>query len=336
MRILIALGGNAIIRAGERGAWSEQQANVLETARAAAALRHEGHEVVLAHGNGPQVGALALQQLSAEREVPALPFDVLVAMTQGQIGYLLQQAIGAVDPALATVTLVTRTRVAADDPAFTTPPTKPIGPFYDEAGARRRAEAHGWSVGIDADRGWRRLIVSPKPVEVVEHAQVASLAADGVLVIAGGGGGVPVMESASGPRGVEAVIDKDRCAAELAIQIRADVLMLTTGVPCAALDYGTRWQRDLARVTVSDALRYLDRGDFPAGSMGPKVESAVRFVSGFGRAVITDPAHVTGALAERAGTWIVRDEEGPSRVAPADGEYARSGLGPYLPTEERA
>ena len=316
MRILIALGGNAIIRAGERGTWSEQQANVLEAARAVAALSHAGHEVVLAHGNGPQVGALALQQASAEPEVPALPFDALVAMTQGQIGYLLQQAISAVDPALPTATVLTRTRVAADDGAFAAPPTKPIGPFYEEADACRRAEALGWVVGADADRGWRRLIVSPRPVEVLEHAQIALLAEDGVLVIAGGGGGAPVVESANGPRGVEAVIDKDRCAAELAIQVRADVLMLTTGVPCAALDYGTRWQRDLARLTVSDALRYLDRGDFPAGSMGPKIESGVRFVRSAGRAVITDPAHVVSALGADAGTWIVRDEDGPSSAAP--------------------
>lgn len=321
MRILIALGGNAIIRAGEQGTWSEQQANVGEAARAAVELRHAGHELVLAHGNGPQVGALALQQAAAEPEVPALPFDALVAMTQGQIGYLLQEAIGAVDPALATATLLTRTRVAADDGAFTAPPTKPIGPFYDEAGARRRAAAHGWAVGVDSDRGWRRLIVSPRPVEVLEHAQIATLAQAGVLVIAGGGGGVPVVEAAGAPRGVEAVIDKDRCAAELAIQVHADVLMLTTGVPRAALDYGTRWQRDLARVTVSDALRHLGRGDFPAGSMGPKIESAVRFVRGGGRAVITDPAHVVSALDARAGTWIVRDEDGPSLVAqpPAPG-----------------
>jgi carbamate kinase len=315
VRILIALGGNAIIRAGEHGTWPEQQANALEAARAAVELRHADHEVVLAHGNGPQVGALALQQAAAEPEVPALPFDVLVAMTQGQIGYLLQQAIGAVDPAIATVTVLTRTRVAAGDGAFAAPPSKPIGPFYDEAGARRRAAAHGWAVGPDADRGWRRLIVSPRPVEVVEHAQIAALAREGVLVIAGGGGGVPVVADDGGLRGVEAVIDKDRCAAELAIQVGADVLMLTTGVPCAALDYGTRWQRDLARLTVSDALRHLGRGDFPAGSMGPKIESAVRFVRARGRAVVTDPAHVLGALEARAGTWIVRDEDGPSLVA---------------------
>lgn len=315
MRILIALGGNAVIRVGERGTWAEQQANVLDAARAAVALCRAGHELVLAHGNGPQVGILALQQGAAEPEVPALPFDALVAMTQGQIGYLLQQALAAVDPRLQTATVLTRTRVALDDRALTAPPTKPIGPFYDEQEARRHAAVDGWVVGPDSNRGWRRLIASPQPVEVLEHEAIALLAQHGVLVIAGGGGGVPVADGAGGLRGVEAVIDKDRCAAELAIQVRADVLMLTTGVPRASFDYGTRWQRDMARLTISDAVRHLDKGDFPAGSMGPKIESAIRFAAGFGRAVITDPAHVSDALGGGAGTWIVPDEEGPSLVA---------------------
>jgi carbamate kinase len=317
VRILVALGGNAVIREGERGTWTEQQANVLEAARAAVGLRHAGHEVVLAHGNGPQVGVLALQQACGEPEAPALPFDVLVAMTQGQIGYLLQQALAAVDPTVPTATVLTRTRVAPDDGAFTAPPTKPIGPFYGEEEARRRAAERGWDVGPDANRGWRRLIASPRPVEVLEHEQIALLARHGVLVVAAGGGGVPVVDG-DGDRGlcgVEAVIDKDRCAAELAIQVHADVLMLTTGVARAAFDYGTRWQRDMARLTISDAVRHLDSGDFPAGSMGPKIESAVRFASGHGRAVITDPPHVADALDGGAGTWIVPDEEGPSLVA---------------------
>ena len=312
MRILVALGGNALIRAGERGTWDEQQANALEAAREVAALRRAGHEVVLTHGNGPQVGALALQQAGGEDETPALPLDALVAMTQGAMGYLLQQALAAIDPALPTATLVTRARVAADDPAFAAAPTKPVGPFYDEAEAHRRAAARGWDVGEDSGRGWRRLVASPRPVEVLERDAVALLAERGTLVIAGGGGGVPVVDG----RGAEAVIDKDRCAAELAIGIGAEVLVLTTGVARVSFDYGTRWQRDMARLTVSDALRHLRDGDFPVGSMGPKVESAVRFASGHGRAVITSPGHLTAALEHSDGTWIVPDEEGPSRAAP--------------------
>lgn len=315
--MVIALGGNALIREGESGAWAEQRRNALSAARAVARLRRAGHEVVLTHGNGPQVGRLALQQACAARDVPGLPFDTLVAMTQGQMGYLLQHALGEVDPELPTATILTRAVVAADDPAFQAAPTKPIGPFYDEAEALRLARERGWDVGPDADRGWRRLIASPRPLVVIEHEQIARLARDGVVVIAAGGGGIPVVRGDDGLEGVEAVIDKDRCATELAIQIGAALLILTTGVERVSFDYGTRWQRDMARLTVSDALRHLEEGDFPAGSMGPKIESAVRFASGFGRAVITDPPHLADVLARERGTWIVPDDEGPSLVAPA-------------------
>jgi len=319
VRVVIALGGNALIRAGERGHWDEQRRNALSAARAAARLRRAGHQIVLAHGNGPQVGMLALQQACAADEAPGLPFDALVAMTQGQMGYLLQQALGEVDRDLPTATILTRAVVAHDDPAFASPPTKPIGPFYDEPEARRLASERGWAVGPDAGRGWRRLIASPRPVQVVEHEHIALLARCGVVVVAAGGGGIPVTEArppADGLAGVEAVIDKDRCATELAIQIGAEVLILTTGVQWVSFDYGTRWQRDMARLTISDALRHLREGDFPAGSMGPKIESAVRFASGNGRAVITDPAHLSHVLDGGDGTWIVPDDEGPSRVAP--------------------
>ena len=317
MRILIALGGNALIREGERGTWDEQRANALTAARTTARLCRAGHEVIVVHGNGPQVGRLALQQAAGEPDAPALPFDVLVAMTQGQMGYLIQQAVAAVDPGLPTATVLTRALVAADDAAFEAPPTKPIGPFYGEAEARGLAHERGWDVGPDAGRGWRRLIASPRPVEVLEHEYIATLAERGVLVIAGGGGGIPVVADAGGTRGVEAVVDKDRCATELAIQVHADLLILTTGVPRVSFDYGTRWQRDMARLTVSDAARHMREGDFPAGSMGPKIESALRFASGFGRAVVTDPMHLADVVGGDAGTWIVPDEEGPSLSAPA-------------------
>ena len=318
MRILIALGGNALIREGERGTWPEQQQNALDCARTTACLARAGHEVVITHGNGPQVGLLALEQAAGEPDAPALPFDALVAMTQGQMGYLLQEALGVADPELPTATVLTRTVVDADDSVFSSDPTKPIGPFYSEEDARALADERGWSVGPDSDRGWRRMIASPRPVEVVEHEQIAALAADGTVVIAGGGGGIPVVEREGRLCGIEAVIDKDRCATELAIQIDADLLVLTTGVARVSFDYGTRWQRDMAKLTVSDAVRHLHEGDFPAGSMGPKIESAVRFASGFGRAVITDPEHLSEVTdGGGGGTWIVPDEEGPSAVAPA-------------------
>jgi len=317
VRVLVALGGNALIREGERGTWDEQRANALTAARAIVEIRHAGHEVIVAHGNGPQVGLLALQQAAGEPDAPALPFDVLVAMTQGQMGYLLQEAIASVDPDLPTACLLTRTQVAVDDPVFDSPPTKPVGPFYEESEARRLADERGWDVGPDSDRGWRRLIASPRPVEVVEHEHIAALAERGVLVVAGGGGGVPVVDDGGGLVGVEAVIDKDRCAAELAVQVGADLLVLTTSVARVSFDYGTRWQRDMALLTVSDALRHMEDGDFPAGSMGPKIESAVRFAFAGGRAVVTDPEHLGDALEGEGGTFVVPDDQGPSRVAPA-------------------
>ena len=314
MRIVIAFGGNALIREDERGTWSEQTAHAIEAARAIARVAR-AHQVILTHGNGPQVGALALQQSSGEPDAPALPFDVLDAMTQGEIGYLLQQALGAVDPSLPTATILTRVRVNPDDPALTAPPTKPIGPFYDEPTARRLAAERGWKVAPDAGRGWRRMMPSPHPLEIVELREIEVLAAAGVLVIAGGGGGIPVVRGAGGLTGIDAVIDKDRCAAELAAACGAELLVLVTGVPRAALGFGTPARRDIIRLTVTDALRHLDAGEFPPGSMGPKIEGAARFAGdGAGRAVITDAASVAAALEGAAGTWIVPDAEGPSVV----------------------
>src|SRR4051812_15168407 len=316
MRIVIAFGGNALIREDERGTWTEQTAHALEAARAIARVAR-AHQVVLTHGNGPQVGALALQQAGGEPDAPALPFDVLDAMTQGEIGYLLQQALAAVDPSPPTATLLPRVRVNPEDPALTAPPTKPIGPFYDEATARRLADERGWDVAPDAGRGWRRMMPSPHPLEIVELREIEGLAAAGVLVIAGGGGGIPGVRRGGELHGIDAVIDKDRCAAELAAACAADMLVLVTGVPRAAIGFGTPQQRGIVKLTVSDALRHLDAGEFPAGSMGPKVEGATRFVAGGGRAVITDVAHVAAALDGAEGTWIVPDAEGPSALEPA-------------------
>jgi carbamate kinase len=316
VRLVIAFGGNALIRADERGTWLEQTAHAMEAAAAIARVAR-AHEVVLTHGNGPQVGALALQQSSGEPDAPALPFDVLDAMTQGEIGYLLQQALSAVDPSLPTATILTRVRVDPDDPALGLPPTKPIGPFYDEATARRLAAERGWAVAPDAGRGWRRMMPSPRPVEIVEERQIAVLAAAGVLVIAAGGGGIPVVARDGRLAGIDAVIDKDRCAAELAAATSADLLMLVTGVPRAALGFGTAGERAIVRLTVSDALRHLDAGEFPAGSMGPKVEGAARFAGGGARAVITDTTHIAAALEGEHGTWIVPDAEGPSVLEPS-------------------
>ena len=301
MRIVVAIGGNALIAAGEDGAWERQLEHAREIAEEIVALRRAGHQLVLTHGNGPQVGLLALA-------MPELPLDALTAMTQGQTGYLLETAIGSVDPAVPTATLLTRVVVDRDDPAFAAP-TKPVGPFYAPEEARGLALEHGWAVADDAGRGWRRVVASPRPLEVLGAAQVRTLLDSGTVVIAGGGGGVPVTAERSGVAGV---VDKDRCSAELALAIGADLLILLTGVPRVAIDYGTRWERELERITVSDAVRALAEGEFPPGSMGPKIESARHFVDGGGSAVITTPGHLRAAVDGDDGTWVVPDEEAVS------------------------
>jgi carbamate kinase len=314
-RVVVAFGGNAITQEHERGTWEEQAANARVAARSVLELRDAGYEILLTHGNGPQVGALALQQVLAADHTAPLPFDVLGAMTQGQLGYLLQQALCTLAPGVPSATVLTRVVVDPGDPAFVRP-TKPIGPFYDEATARALAAERGWSVSPDAGRGWRRVIASPQPLEIVEIDHIRALLESGVMVIAAGGGGIPVARLDGRLTGVEAVIDKDRCSARVASATGADLLVMVTGVARVALDFGTRWQRDMARMTVSDALRHLESGEFPAGSMGPKIEAGVRFVAEGGRAaVITSGDHLAAACGGRHGTWLVPDGDGPSMTA---------------------
>jgi carbamate kinase len=306
MRVVVAIGGNALIQAGDDGSWERQLENARAIAADVVALRAAGHEVVLTHGNGPQVGALMLQQEAAADETAPLPLDALIAMTQGQIGYLLATAIADVDPEVSTVALLTRVAVDPDDPAFRSP-TKPVGPFYEAREAVRLAGERRWHVAEDAGRGWRRVVPSPRPVRVLGAQHTSALLATGAVVIAVGGGGIPV--GADG-RGVQGVIDKDRASAELALAIAADLLVLLTGVPRVAVDFGTRWERELSQITVSEALRGLAEGEFPAGSMGPKIESARRFVeAGRGRAVITSAGRLAAAVRGEDGTWVVADVE---------------------------
>jgi carbamate kinase len=307
MRVVVAVGGNALIRAGQAGTWAEQLANVREIAQAVLALRQLGHEVVLTHGNGPHVGALLLQNKLGESEAEPLPLDALIAMTQGWIGYLLESSFAELDPSVPIAVLLTRVLVDAEDPAFDAP-DKPVGPFYDETEARRRAETLGWDVAPDAGRGWRRVVPSPRPLEVLGERHISALIDQGAVVIACGGGGIPVAERGGEVVGVAGVIDKDRCSARLAIDVCADVLVLLTGVPRVAIDFGTRWERALASLTVEDALRGLEDGDFPAGSMGPKIESAGQFVTeSGGRALVTSADHLVAAVTGDDGTWIVPD-----------------------------
>jgi carbamate kinase len=315
MRIVVAIGGNAIIAEHEPGTWAEQRANAATIAHQLAALKRSRHELVLTHGNGPQVGALHVQHSRAGGEVPALPFDALVAMTQGQLGYLLQTAIEEADPDVRTATILTRVRVEPDDPSFANP-TKPIGRFFESERDARRAAGKAVSVAPDAGRGWRTVVPSPRPQEIVEFEQIAALARAGFLVIAAGGGGIPVVRRDGRLGGAEAVIDKDRASAVLADAVDAALLVMLTGVECVALDFGTRWQRDMARLTASDAERLLAEGEFPPGSMGPKVESAARFVRETGgTAIVTCAERLLDAVHGSAGTRVVPDAEGPSATA---------------------
>jgi carbamate kinase len=269
-----------------------------------------GVRLVVVHGNGPQVGALAMAQEAVSREIPAQPLFVLGAMTQGQLGYLLAQAIGdtlegrGMPRSVAAV--MTQVVVDADDPAFGRP-TKPIGPFFSEGRARRLASARGWSVAEDAGRGWRRVVASPEPVEVVEAGEIRRLLDAGEVVVACGGGGVPVARVGDDLVGVDAVIDKDFAAALVGRLVGATSLLLLTGVERVLLDFGTPEERPVDAMTVEEARAHLADGQFPAGSMGPKIDAAVQFVEGGGReAIITSLDGAADALAGRAGTRIVQ------------------------------
>ena len=308
-------------RAGQAGTHEEQAANAVAMARSVQALLAAGWDTVLVHGNGPQVGSLAIQQEEGAGRVPAQPLFALGAMTQGQLGSLLSLALHQPAPGRkGAVSVVTHSVVDPADPAFAHP-TKPIGPFFTAEEAERLAASQGWTVQEDAGRGWRRVVPSPEPVAILEADAIGALAEAGYLVVAAGGGGVPVVPSRDGYRGVDAVIDKDYAAEVLATGLGARALVLVTSVESVLLDYGTPGQRAIEEIHVAEAERHLADGQFPEGSMAPKVRAAIRFLrSGGDVAVITTPglvyASLEGTVSElegRSGTRIVRVH----RVRPA-------------------
>jgi carbamate kinase len=305
---VVALGGNAFIGAGRTGTYDEQTRNVTAMAEAVWALRRAGWNVVVVHGNGPQIGNLAIQQDEGAALVPPQPLFSLDAMTQGQLGSMISLALHrAAQPDRPEIAaLVTHVVVSLDDPDFTVP-HKPIGPFFSEPEAKRLAQARGWLMTEDSGRGFRRVVPSPEPLQIVEAATLRALVDAGVLVIAAGGGGIPVVSGPEGYRGVDAVVDKDYAAQVLAGSLEAEALVLLTGVPHVLLDFGTPESRAVTELPVDEAERYLKEGQFPEGSMGPKVRAAVRFVRGGGRtAVISTPDGALGALVEEdTGTRIV-------------------------------
>ena len=268
---LVAVGGNSLVRAGEKGTIAEQIANVRRTAHAVVKLLQSGFRLVITHGNGPQVGAALLRSERACDQVPGQTLDVCGAATQGEIGYLLQQALGtelaAAGMTMPVVSVLSQTVVNAADPAFERP-TKPIGPFYSKADAESRQRSLGWSIVEDAARGYRRVVASPEPLRIVENDVIRLLLDDGVLVVAAGGGGIPVVCSPGGLQGVEAVIDKDRVSALLASSLGVDLLIISTDTDCVYLDYKKPTQRPLSCVTAAQLRRYHDDRQFPPATWG--------------------------------------------------------------------
>jgi carbamate kinase len=313
-RAVIAVGGNALILDGQRGSISEQYANAVETSRHVADLVADGWGVVLTHGNGPQVGFILLRSeiVGDSAPVPSLSLEMSVADSQGGIGHIVSLALlnelaarGLQD---RVAYVLTHTVVAADDPAFGQP-SKPIGPFYTEAEASERRDRLGWHIVEDAGRGFRRIVASPRPLRIVETGQVKTLVEAGYVVIAVGGGGIPVVETSPGVySGVEAVIDKDRASALLASSLGVPLLVLSTGVEKVAVHFRRPDQRFLDRITASEARAYLAAGEFPRGSMGPKVEAALSFLERGGKEVlITTATSMKRGVAGLTGTRIEPD-----------------------------
>lgn len=308
---LVAFGGNVIQKSGESGTIEQQQSNARRMCRELVSVLNRGYELVVTHGNGPQVGNLLMQNELAKEVVPDLPLDVLVAQTEGSLGYILQQELlnelRRNDIGKYVVTMITQVLVDADDPAFANP-TKPVGPFYTEKGALTVQErfAH-WQMADDAGRGHRRIVPSPVPQRVIQSKMIRSLVYAGNVVLALGGGGVPMTKGAHGEyMGVEAVIDKDLSSAMLAVDIKADLYVLLTGEDKVCIHYGTDQQKALDVITADEAMQYMDAGHFPAGSMGPKIRSALNYLESGGREVIvTTPQNLEKALDGNAGTRIV-------------------------------
>ena len=306
---VLAIGGNSLIRSEDRSSFADQLATTADTCRHIADIVAAGHDIVVTHGNGPQVGFILIRSHLSRNRLPEIPLDACNAQTQAEIGYMIQQSLdnefkqrGAAKP---VVTVVTQVVVDAADPAFQHP-SKPVGPFYTKGEAARLERELGWVLREDAGRGFRRLVPSPRPVEVVEKPEVESLLRSGAVVIACGGGGIPVVRDDGTLKGVAAVIDKDLASSLLAGGIGAERLVISTAVEQVYLNYGQANQTALGRVSAKEMKDHLAASQFPDGSMGPKIEAALDFLQRGGEeVVITDPDHLADALAGRAGTHIV-------------------------------
>lgn len=313
--IVIALGGNAIKKADERGTAEEQLHNVRETCKHISRIIKKGYEVILTHGNGPQAGSLLIQQEEGKKQVAPQPLDVVGAMTQGQIGYMLQQAlIDELKKAklnIPVATIITQAIVEEDDPNFREP-SKPIGPFYTRKEAERLVDEKGYMIKkVKPGRGriYRRVVPSPDPISIIEEKALKKLVDAGVIVVASGGGGIPVMKGEDGTlSGVEAVIDKDLAGEKLAEIVGADLFLILTDVEKVKLNYGKANQSSLSRMSLRQAKKYHQQGHFLAGSMEPKVKACIRFLEAGGKkAIITSLDKAVEALQGKTGTVILPD-----------------------------
>jgi len=309
--VLVAMGGHAFMQPGEAGTIEDHERNAARIAALLMSLVEREYLVCITHGNGPQVGSLLIQQEQSGDSVPPLPLDVLVAMTEGSLGYILQQALlnelRKRQKRRYVVTVVTQVVVDEEDPAFAAP-SKPIGPFLSKEEAERRQEKLDWRIAEDAaGRGWRRVVPSPAPRKVIQRHMIRDAVRHGHIVVACGGGGIPVKRQPDGQYGgVEAVIDKDLTSSVLATDIGAELLVILTAVPQVYVDFETTRQHALGAVTLEEIERLHAKGHFPPGSMGPKIEAVIRFLrSGGRRALITNPDSLPKAIEGRAGTHFV-------------------------------
>jgi len=311
-RLLVAVGGNAIHPAGIKGTGEEQVLTAARAGRALLPLLEMDNQLIITHGNGPGIGKVLMRQALARHRVVPMPMDICVANSQGGIAYLLMQAfenaLREIGNPRHVVCLLTQVEVDPNDPAFDEP-TKPIGYFFSADEAHGLAGEMGWVMREDAGRGWRQVVASPKPRHIVDISLIDAVAQRGSVVIAAGGGGIPVVRATNGVRrGIEAVIDKDLTSALMANVLGIEDMLILTGVRNVAINYGKSDQRELDTVTVSDIRHYLANGQFPAGSMGPKVEAAIKFIeSGGTRAVIAHLDDGLAALRGEAGTSVVPD-----------------------------
>jgi carbamate kinase len=307
---LIAFGGNALLPDNQRGLQDEQMRNAQKAAELMVHIVRKGYELIVVHGNGPQVGNLLIQMEEAVTKIPPYTLDVCDAMTEGSMGFMLERAITnelrrrSIDKEVAS--LVTQVVVDGDDPAFAKP-TKPVGPFYSKYRAQMLAREKKWTMVEDAGRGYRKVVPSPRPIDVVPKWVIRDLVHAGRVVVAAGGGGIPVIINSRGLfEGVEAVIDKDYAASLLAREVGADLFIILTGIERVSVNFGKPDQREVPVLTVEEAKKYLAEGQFPAGSMGPKIRAAVEYIEAGGREVlITKDTHLKAALLNRSGTRII-------------------------------